>query len=170
MKLLTALGLYFLPFLNNTNELSINYENVKISFIEGKDTEGTIAGFKALISFDENNLADSFISGTVDVNTINTGITGRDKHLKSADYFDAEKFPLMAFRSTLIKATENGFEVKGLLKIKDIEREEKITFNFSNNLFEGNMTIYLAHYKIGKYATIDPEYTPVKIFFSIPVY
>lgn len=50
----------------------------------------------------------------VKVSTVNTGVSRRDDHLKSADFFNAAQFPLMTFRSTSVVALDSGkFEVAG---------------------------------------------------------
>ena len=60
---------------------------------------------------------------TVDVNTINTRIDARDKHLRSADFFDVEKYPKMTFKSTSIRKTgDNKYELKGDLTMHGITK------------------------------------------------
>lgn len=170
MNLLSALAFFLGTSLTGVNEFKIQSDAVKISFVEGKDTKGTIGGFKASIVFDTNDLANSSISGTVDVNTLSTDNPKRDEHLKSADYFEAAKYPVMSFKSTSISSDDlTKFSMKGLMKIKDVEREETITFTFSDNVFSASTTIQLAYYKVGSYAKKKPEQTNVKISFTIPV-
>lgn len=73
------------------------------------------------------NADDGFEDAEVelDVNTasIDTGITDRDNHLKSADFFDVEKFPKMVFKSRKTeKLNEGKFKVTGDLTIKDVTK------------------------------------------------
>ena len=83
----------------------------------------------------------SEINGSVDVSTLETGNKMRDKHLKSKDYFEAEKFPTISFKSKGVKKENDNFVIVGILKIKDVEREEKFTLSISNGklVFKGSM-------------------------------
>lgn len=164
------IALIALPFITTAHEMTINLSGVKITFLaDMQKTSGSVGGLKAHIKFHPNNLADCEISGTVDVNTLDTGTPKRDEHLKSADYFDAVKYPTMSFGSISF-AKENGkFVMKGKMKIKSIEREETIVFTFENNVFKGETTIQASNYDLGNFVDKGPEKTNVKITFEIPV-
>lgn len=164
------LAFLLLPLLTNAQTLSINFAGVKISFVaDMQNTKGTVGGLKAKILFNMENLAESVISGSVDVNTLDTGTPKRDEHLKSADYFDAATYPTMSFRSTSFVQENGKYSMTGMLKIRDIEREEVIVFSYENKLFKGETTIQAAHYKIGNFGDKAPEKTNVKISFEIPI-
>ncbi|MFT8317790.1 MAG: YceI family protein [Sporolactobacillus sp.] len=63
------------------------------------------------------------VSATIDVATIDTRNGDRDAHLKSADFFDVEKYPAITFASTSIEAKdEDEYTIKGDLTIKDTTR------------------------------------------------
>ena len=64
----------------------------------------------------------SSISATIDVTSINTNQEQRDAHIRSADFFEVEKYPEMTFASTGIKAGEDGFVLEGDLTIKDVTK------------------------------------------------
>ncbi len=66
--------------------------------------------------------------------SIDTGIADRDGHLVSGDFFDAEKFPLMTFRST--RAEQLGgdtYRITGDLTIKDVTRPLSIDLEFNGS-------------------------------------
>lgn len=170
MKLITFLSLIVLPLsgLTQHKHLHVKSDKVKISFLaDMQKTEGTIGGFKAVLHFDTENLSVAHIKGSVDVATINTGVEKRDEHLKSSDYFDMEKYPKMTFNSTSITKEGDKYVMKGKLKIKDVEREETITFTFEDNVFKAECTIQAANY--GIFEKKGPKKTNVKISFAIPV-
>lgn len=169
-NILIIMTLLVLPFFSQAKEMTINLDAVKITFLaDMQKTAGSVSGLKAHINFNMDDLSKSNISGTVDVKTLNTGTPKRDEHLKSADYFDAEKYPTMSFGSISF-AKENGkFVMKGKMKIKDVEREETIIFSFENNIFKGQCTIQASNYKLGNFADKGPEKTNVVITFVIPV-
>jgi polyisoprenoid-binding protein YceI len=63
--------------------------------------------------------------------SVDTEIADRDTHLKSADFFDAEKFPVMTFSSTSMEDFgDDTYELKGLMKIKDVEKPVKLSVEF----------------------------------------
>jgi polyisoprenoid-binding protein YceI len=71
----------------------------------------------------EENFENSVFSFTANVDSINTNDQKRDAHLKSADFFDAEKFPKITFYSTKFKRIgESTFELIGKLTIKEITK------------------------------------------------
>ena len=62
------------------------------------------------------------VTANVDLSSINTGQEQRDAHIRSADFFEVEKYPEMTFVSTGIKAGEEGFFLEGDLTIKDVTK------------------------------------------------
>jgi len=83
---------------------------------------GSFKGLKGNIVFDENNLAASAITVSVDAATINTGNNSRDKHLKKDDYFDAGNHPTLQFVSTKITGKAGAYTMEGRLTIKGIAK------------------------------------------------
>lgn len=149
--------------------LRVKSNQVKISFLaDMQNTAGTIGGFKADIHFDTNNLSNSFIKGSVDVSTIDTGIEKRDEHLREEDFFHVAKYPKITFTSDSIKKEGVEYIMIGQLQIKDIKGEEKIIFTFSDNIFRAESTIKAANY--GIFEKKGPDKTKVKITFAIPVH
>ena len=82
---------------------------------------GKIAG---TVNFDPSKPSAGSIEATIDVTGIDTRDAGRDKHLKSADFFDVEKFPTITFKSKRIEpASGGGFKVTGDLTMKGVTKE-----------------------------------------------
>jgi len=70
-------------------------------------------------SYNFYELAGSKFDFEIMTSSIDTNITKRDKHLQSADFFDAGKFPVMKFTSTQISDAGNGvYNVEGKLSVK----------------------------------------------------
>jgi polyisoprenoid-binding protein YceI len=65
---------------------------------------------------------DSSVEVTIDAASINSRDEGRDAHLRGADFFDAEAFPTLAFRSTGVRPAGNRWLVDGELTIKGVTR------------------------------------------------
>jgi polyisoprenoid-binding protein YceI len=69
----------------------------------------------------------STVSGWAATASIDTGDADRDAHLRSADFFDAERYPRLTFESTAIRHVEGGtYAVAGNLTIKDVTREIEV--------------------------------------------
>jgi polyisoprenoid-binding protein YceI len=62
------------------------------------------------------------VDASIDVNTVNTGVDARDKHLKSPDFFDTAQFPTMTFKSTKISKAGAGYDVVGDLTLHGVTK------------------------------------------------
>jgi polyisoprenoid-binding protein YceI len=94
-------------------------------------TPGRFAKFQGTIQIDDKDLAKSSVEVSIDVASISTDNENRDKHLKSPDFFDAEKFPVITFKSTSVKEMAKGqLEVTGDFTMRGVTR--KITFPITN--------------------------------------
>ena len=85
---------------------------------------GDLGKITGTVSFDPASPAAGSIDASIDVNGIDTREPGRDKHLRSADFFDAEKFPTISFKSKKVEpAAGGGFKVTGDLTMKGVTKE-----------------------------------------------
>jgi polyisoprenoid-binding protein YceI len=85
---------------------------------------GRFKTFEGRLYIDADNPQASHAEGSIEVASIDTGESQRDNHLRSADFFDVEKYPKMTFRSTRIEpAGGDSYKVYGDLTIKDVTRE-----------------------------------------------
>ncbi|MCU0251072.1 MAG: YceI family protein [Vicinamibacterales bacterium] len=85
---------------------------------------GDMGKISGTVTFDPSKPAAGSIEATVDVTAINTREAGRDKHLKSADFFDVEKFPAITFKSKRIDpVAAGGFKVTGDLTMRGVTKE-----------------------------------------------
>lgn len=76
--------------------------------------QGRFNSFTAKIVFDEKTPANISVEASADANSIWTDNERRDGHLKSADFFDAEKFPVITFKSTkVVAAGKNKYKITG---------------------------------------------------------
>ena len=76
---------------------------------------------------------DSSVTAKVDLTSINTGQEQRDAHIRSADFFEVEKYPEMTFVSTGLKQGEEGFVLEGDLTLKGVTKA--VAFNLEVNGF-----------------------------------
>ncbi|MFL5728003.1 MAG: YceI family protein [Cytophagaceae bacterium] len=145
-------------------------ENSSVSFnIKnfGKKVEGTFGGMKADIKFDEKNPEQSRFSASIQVKTIDTGNKKRDKDLMGEKYFDAEKYPLIEFKSKSVSKTSNGYLAKGDLSIKGTVREADIPFTFEKKgdqgEFVGTLSLNRHDYSIGGNTKIMGDQVEIRI-------
>lgn len=88
------------------------------------NVRGQFTGVTGSLNYDPANLEKSSVEASVDVATVNTHDPQRDTHLKSPDFFDAEKFPVLTFRSSHVTRRANGtLVVAGPLTIHGATRE-----------------------------------------------
>ena len=85
------------------------------------NVKGKFKAFDGSFSFDEKTKAVTKLEGIVDVASIDTDIQKRDDHLRSADFFDAAKFPKMKFVMTKFINGKKP-KIEGKLTIKDITK------------------------------------------------
>ncbi len=99
----------------------------KVKHMMISNVKGHFSKLSGTLTLDESNITGSKVEAGIDVASIETRDPQRDAHLKSADFFDVEKFPTMGFKSTSIKRTGDGeLAVEGDLTIHGVTR--KVTF------------------------------------------
>ena len=76
------------------------------------------------------DVASSSAQATIGVASITTGSADRDAHLKSADFFDADLYPTISFRSTGVRAEGGSYLLDGELTIKDVTRPITLDVEF----------------------------------------
>ncbi|WP_329462840.1 YceI family protein [Streptomyces sp. NBC_01431] len=108
------------------------------------NVRGSFADHEGTLTLDGANPAASAASIDVRIASVDTGIADRDDHLRGADFFDAEQFPLMSFRST--EAQELGgdkYRMVGDLTIKGVTRPLAIDLEFNGTATDpyGNQRI-----------------------------
>ncbi|WP_144510634.1 YceI family protein [Bacillus sp. FJAT-22090] len=85
--------------------------------------KGSFTNFSADLEGNAEDLTGATISFDIDVNSVTTNNEDRDNHLRSADFFDTEKYPNIKFVATDIKKTDDGeYDVTGDITIKDVTK------------------------------------------------
>jgi polyisoprenoid-binding protein YceI len=95
----------------------------KVSHMMISNVKGQFGTFTGVLSLDETDVTKSRVEASIEAASINTRDAQRDAHLKSADFFDVEKFPTLSFESTRISRTGPGeLAVAGDLTIRGVTR------------------------------------------------
>ena len=107
-------------------QVEFSVKHMMIATVRGRFTK-----FSSTVNIDEQDALQSSVEGTVETASVDTHEPNRDAHLRSADFFDAEKYPTLSFRSTGIKKVgDERYQVTGQLTIKDITKE--VVFDVSD--------------------------------------
>ena len=102
----------------NHSKLAFGIQHLGISEVDGR-----FGDFETTIRTTKQDFSDAIFVLKVTTASINTDIEARDKHLKSADFFDVTQFPEMMFESTVIKKTAtNKYKLTGNLTLHGITK------------------------------------------------
>ena len=94
--------------------------------------KGRFRGVEGTLRIDEAKPEASEVSVTIDVASVDTGVEMRDADLRSDNFFSADRFPTITFRSTRIERAENAptWRVTGDLTIRDVTRPVTLEVEF----------------------------------------
>ncbi len=108
-----------------TYKIDVDHSDImfKVKHLMISNVSGIFKKFDATAEIDENDLTNAKVSFEAEVISVDTKNEQRDTHLKSDDFFNAEKFPKMTFKSTKIeKVGDDEFKVTGNLTIRDVTK------------------------------------------------
>jgi polyisoprenoid-binding protein YceI len=109
------------------NHSTVEFSAKHMMFATVKGRFGSVSG---TIDFDPANPTAGSVNVEIDAASVDTRVADRDKHLRSADFFDVENFPKLTFRSTRIEQKDDEFIVYGDLTIRDVTREVALETEF----------------------------------------
>jgi polyisoprenoid-binding protein YceI len=101
-----------------------------VSSVRGKFTDFTVD-----INFDESDVTKSAVATRIKAASIDTGIDARDKHLRTADFFDVEKNPEITFQSTRVVKKGKGFVAIGMFTMHGVSKEVSIPFTMTGRFY-----------------------------------
>ena len=87
------------------------------------NVHGRFGGVSGSITLDPADLTKSSVKATVDVTSVDTGVTPRDTHLKSPDFFDVAKYPTMTFVSKSVAKSGDGYAITGDLTMHGVTKQ-----------------------------------------------
>ncbi|MBV8067301.1 MAG: YceI family protein [Candidatus Eremiobacteraeota bacterium] len=114
---------------------------------------GRCTAFSGQIELAPGSDLPAGISATIDAGSIDTREEQRDAHLRSADFFDVEKFPQLIFESTRIDGTPQSFSIDGRLTIHGVTRDVTLNGSFGGRATDpwGGLRVgYAAHGTINR--------------------
>lgn len=111
---------------------TFSVKHLLVSTVRGRFTQ-----VNGAILIDDADMTKSSVNAIISTPSITTDNETRDKHLKSADFFDVAKYPEITFKSTKIEKTADGYAATGLLTIKDVSKEVRLPFTLAKGEARG---------------------------------
>lgn len=121
----------------------------EISYFKVGEIKGNFNKFQGGFTLENGEISSSNINISIETASVNTNQVKRDEHLKSKDFFTAEKYPTIVFKSTSVKKnSDKNYELTGNLTMNGITKSIKLQL----------------HYK-GEY--IHPRFKNKRKFFNV---
>ena len=124
--ILGVLGFFLWPSLTWAAVYKVDPDHTTVSFKVRhlfSKVQGLFNKFEGTVDYEPGKPETWKTSGTIEAASINTNVPERDKHLRSTDFFDVEKYPTISFKSTKVtNATETNAKLEGLLTIHGVEK------------------------------------------------
>ena len=153
----------------NTGSLTFSFTQA------GATNTGSFKSFATELNYDEKNLAASSLKVTVQIGSLATQDQERDDTLKSADLFDAQKFPTAQYTATSLAKTGGGIEAVGKLTLRGVTRDLRLPLTIrpaANGLeLSGEVTLKRLDFGVGQgdWKATDTVGDAVKVQYKVPV-
>lgn len=108
------------------SEVSFSVRHMMVSKVRGSFTD-----FSASLHVAEDDVLASSVEATIAMNSVDTRNEQRDNHIRSADFFEVEKYPSMTFRSTGIRPKGDDFVIEGELTLHGVTKTVELATEFS---------------------------------------
>jgi polyisoprenoid-binding protein YceI len=95
------------------------------------EVPGFFRNFTGEVNFDSNDVSKSTVNFKAMVTSVDTGVAARDNHLRTADFFEVDKYPELTFKSTEVKKKGKGWIVTGDLTMKGVTKSVSIPFEIA---------------------------------------
>ncbi|WP_221390377.1 YceI family protein [Dyadobacter sp. NIV53] len=116
----------------------------KVKHLVISTVTGSFKTFEGSAETETEDFDGAKITFAADTTSIDTNQAQRDEHLRSAEFFDSEKFPKLSFTGTSVKTDDDTYTLKGDLTVKDVTKP----FEFKAE-YGGNMTDFYGQNKSG---------------------
>lgn len=134
-----------------------SHSNVKftVTHLGIAEVDGKFKVFDGKMSYAKEDMTDAQIEFSVDVASINTDSDMRDGHLKSDDFFNAEKFPKMTFKSSSMQLVSGkNYKLTGNLTIRDVTKPVTFDVTYGGTMPDGygnTKSAFIASTKINRF-------------------
>jgi polyisoprenoid-binding protein YceI len=100
------------------------------------NVKGSLKDFAGTIEYDGKDPLTIKASGTIKVASIDTGIAGRDEHLRGPDFFDVAKYPEIAFQGERVEKQGDGYALIGKFTMHGVTKEISLPFTISGPIVD----------------------------------
>ena len=105
--------------------------NFSVKHMMISTVHGRFSAVSGTILFDEKDPSKSSVEAMIKTDSITTDNEARDKHLKSPDFFEAEKYPEITFKSKKVEKRGNQWVAMGTLTIKNVSKDIELPFELA---------------------------------------
>ena len=116
----------------------------KVKHLVISTVTGSFKNFEGSVETESEDFDGAKVTFSAETASIDTNQAQRDEHLKSADFFDSEKYPKISFSGILVSKGDDAYSLKGDLSVKDVTKP----FEFKAE-YGGNMTDFYGNNKSG---------------------
>ena len=130
-----ALPVFAQDFKIDPNHSSANFsvKHMLVSTVRGRFG----GGVTGTIHFDSQDITKSSVVAVIKTSTVNTDNESRDKDLRSANFFEVDKYPEIKFESTKVEKRGDDYVATGNLTIKDVTRQVELPFSLAQTEARG---------------------------------
>ncbi|HHM02535.1 MAG TPA: polyisoprenoid-binding protein, partial [Caldithrix abyssi] len=112
-------------YVNDKSHTTIGFE---VTHMVISTVEGEFKDYDVSLTFDPRDLSKFNVEANIKLASVDTDNPKRDEHLRSPDFFDAAKYPVMTFKSNTVEKTDNGYVAIGTLTLHGITRDVRLPF------------------------------------------
>lgn len=109
------------------SEIEFKVKHLMISTVNGRFSK-----FSASMESSEADFSDASVEFSADISSISTGVADRDAHLKTSDFFDADKYPTLSFKSKSMSG-KSPFVMVGDMTIRDQTKEIELQVSYNGS-------------------------------------
>jgi len=115
--------------------------NFAVKHLMVSTVKGRFSDVQGIISYDTSDITKSSVKAVIKTSTLATDNASRDTHVKSADFFDVEKYPEIKFESTKIEKRGDQYVAIGNLTIKDVTKQVELPFTVNTTEMGGQKSL-----------------------------
>ena len=142
-----------------------SYIGFRVMHMGLAEVPGAFRDFSGTINYDGNDVSKSSVNFTAKVTSVDTGVAPRDNHLRTADFFEVEKYPEMTFKSTKIEKKGKNWEVTGDFTLKGVTKQMTIPFTLNGMMKDDKGNVKMG---ISAQTTINRQDFGVKYGNKLP--
>jgi polyisoprenoid-binding protein YceI len=117
----------------------------KVKHLTVSTVMGKFSKFSGTFNFDEKNASKSKVSVTIQPESVDTGVQGRDDHLRSAAFFEVETYKTAVFKSTKVSDINNGdFTIDGILDLHGVKKPVTLKAHYNGSIKDDQDNMHAA--------------------------